>query len=103
MGADLPNDGTDGAGTEDPRLDALEARLERARNRDLPPEKQDDGGRAAGNRVIADLLGGLLGGALLGWGLDVLFGTQPGLLIGLAVLGLLAGFWNIIKRSTRRP
>ena len=94
----------DGPGdrTEDPRLDALEARLRDARGADVTPTKRDDGGQAAGNRVIADLIGGLLGGGLVGWGLDALFGTSPGLLIGLSVLGLLAGFWNIIKRSSRR-
>ena len=83
-------------------MDALDARLEQARGRTAAPERRDDGGQAAGNRVIADLLGGLLGGGLLGWGLDALFGTAPGLLIGLSVLGLLAGFWNVIKRSSRR-
>ena len=56
-----------------------------------------------GNRVLSYLIGGLLGGAAIGWALDQLFDTSPWLLLIMLFLGAAAGFWNIIKLSNRRP
>jgi len=92
---------------EDARLGSLEERLRRAQAEEA--ERTGQARRAAdrneqlGNRVLSYLIGGLAGGALIGWVLDRLLGTSPWLLITLLVLGTIGGFWNIIKISTRRP
>ena len=62
-----------------------------------------DANEQLGNRVLSTLIGGLVGGALIGWLLDRWFGTGHVLLISLMVLGTVGGFWSIIKMSTRRP
>ena len=53
---------------EDARIDALEKRLAAARQREdernRPKASGADANYRSGNRVLADLLGGLLGGAL---------------------------------------
>ena len=54
-----------------------------------------------GNRVLAELLGGMIGGALIGWVLDRLFGTSPALLLTLLFLGIGVAFRNIFRLSQR--
>ena len=54
-----------------------------------------------GNRVLAELLGGMIGGALIGWVLDRLFGTSPVLLLTLLFLGIGVAFRNIFRLSKR--
>ena len=92
---------------EDPRLRSLDERLQRAQ----AAENQRTGADKAvanesynlGNRVLAELLGGMIGGAAIGWALDQLFDTSPWLLLIMLFLGTAAGFWNIIKLSNQRP
>ena len=92
---------------EDARIDALEQRLNAARERE---EKRTgsavqgaDANYRSGNRALADLLGGVLGGLVLGWLFDWLFDTLPwGLLVGLA-LGIVVAFRNIIRSANQRP
>ncbi len=91
---------------EDARIDALEARLQAAREREeqrnRPQVSGADANYRSGNRVLADLLGGLLGGAVLGWLVDVLAGTTPwGLLVGL-FLGIVVAFRNIFRMANTR-
>lgn len=86
---------------EDARIDALEERLKAAREREeernRPKVKGVDPESRAGNRVLADLLGGVFGGALLGWVVDVFANTAPwGLLVGL-FLGIVVAFRNIFR------
>ena len=53
--------------------------------------------------MLAELIGGMVGGALIGWVIDRFAGTQPwGLLVMLA-LGTGAAFRNIIRISSKRP
>lgn len=87
----------------DARLDALERRLERAqREEDARTGRapKADANEQMGQKVLSYLIGGLLGGTLIGWALDQLFGTWPVLFITLMVLGTVSGFWSIIKLST---
>ena len=91
---------------EDARIDALEQRLKAAREREEkrnPSEssRKSDANYRAGNRVLADLLGGLIGGALFGW---AFVGTSPwGLLVGL-FLGIGVAFRNIFRMAgTQSP
>ena len=62
---------------EDARIDALEARLKAAREREeqrnRPQGTGADANYRSGNRVLADLLGGLLGGTVIGCGILAFF------------------------------
>jgi len=92
---------------EDARIDALEARLKAAREREekrnRPKVQGTDANYRAGNRALADLLGGLIGGSVIGWAVDALAGTSPwGLLVGL-FLGTVVAFRNIILSANKRP
>ena len=91
---------------EDARLDSLEQRLERAQAKEAERTGQApkaDANEQLGQRVLSYLLGGLLGGALIGWVLDKVFGTGHLLLVIGLVLGTVGGFWSIIKMANRRP
>jgi ATP synthase protein I len=90
---------------DDPRLRSLDERLRRAQ----AAENQRTGaGKTVatesynlGNRVLAELLGGMIGGAAIGWALDQLFGTTPVFLLLLLFLGIGVAFRNIIRLSKR--
>ncbi|MHA6721403.1 AtpZ/AtpI family protein [Sphingomonas sp. RS2018] len=92
---------------EDARLASLDERLERAKSDEaIRSGEARDGSEASyrlGNRVLAELIGGMVGGALIGWVLDRLLDTSPGFLIGLLFLGIAAAFRNIIRISSGRP
>ena len=89
----------------DARLDRLDARLKDAQRVEAvrtghgPPP---DANQAMGSKVLSYLIGGLVGGTLIGWLLDSLFGTWPVFFITLMVLGTASGFWSIIKLSTAK-
>jgi ATP synthase protein I len=91
---------------EDARIDALEARLRAAREREeqrnRPQVQGADPGYKLGNRVLAELIGGLLGGALIGWVIDRFAGTSPWGLLVMLFLGIVVAFRNIIRISSRR-
>ena len=92
---------------EDGRITSLNERLARAKSEEADRRsegrKAGDGDYRMGNRVLAELIGGMVGGALIGWVLDRLLGTSPWLLLGLLFLGTAAAFRNIIRLSTKRP
>ena len=81
----------------DERLSKLEASEAARTGRDRPAA---DPNYRLGNRVIADLIGGIAGGALVGWVIDRLFGTGPwGFMIFLA-LGIVVAFSNIFRLAS---
>jgi ATP synthase protein I len=92
---------------EDARLASLDERLKRAQAEEAERTGQNrkpaDSNEQLGNRVLSYLIGGMLGGAAIGWALDQLFDTTPWLLLIMLFLGTAAGFWNIIKLSNQRP
>ena len=105
MAADEP--GQDPELPEDARLTSLDERLKRAQadeaERTGQNRKAADSNEQLGNRVLSYLIGGMLGGAAIGWALDRLLDTSPWLLLVMLFLGTAAGFWNIIKLSNQRP
>lgn len=92
--------------TEDARLNALDERLRRAKADEAVRAGEDrvdnDKNYRLGNRVLAELIGGMIGGGLIGWVLDRLFGTSPWLLMVLLFLGIVSAFRNIIRISNQR-
>ena len=96
-----------GQDPQDSRLTSLEERLRQAERdeavRTGRAQAPVDQSYRMGNLALSYLIGGLAGGAVIGWVIDRLFGTSPGFLIALLILGTAAGFWNIVKLSNRRP
>jgi ATP synthase protein I len=91
---------------EDARLDSLDERLRRAQAEEAARTgkgRSADRNEQLGNRVLSYLIGGLGGGAVIGFAIDTMFGTSPWFLLGLLFLGTVAGFWSIIRISNRRP
>lgn len=91
---------------EDARLNSLDERLRQAKSEEAiraagGRDKGDESYRL-GNRVLAELIGGMAGGALIGWVLDRFLGTSPWLLLTLLFLGIIAAFRNIIRISNQR-
>ncbi len=92
---------------EDARIDALEERLKVAQKREeerKQPQKsaEADENYRIGNRVLAELIGGIGGGAFLGWVIDHFAGTSPWGLLVVMFLGIIVAFRNIFRISNRR-
>ncbi len=93
---------------EDARIASLQDRLARAQQAEAERTGTTQVGAAdenyrLGNRVLGELIGGIAGGALIGWVLDRLLGTSPWLLLVLLFLGIVVAFRNIIRLSSKRP
>ncbi|PKP93435.1 MAG: F0F1 ATP synthase assembly protein I [Alphaproteobacteria bacterium HGW-Alphaproteobacteria-16] len=91
---------------EDARITSLNERLARAQSEEVirkgETRRDDDKNYRLGNRVLAELIGGMVGGALIGWVLDRFLGTSPWLLLVLLALGIISAFRNIIRISNQR-
>ncbi|WP_066799169.1 AtpZ/AtpI family protein [Sphingomonas soli] len=90
---------------EDARLNSLDERLQRAKSEEAI--RNGSGGKGQGdynlgNRVLAELIGGMAGGALIGWLLDRFLGTSPWLLLVMLFMGIVSAFRNIIRISNKR-
>ena len=89
----------------DARLESLDRRLDRLQQAEAEKQAktQVDPNMRIGQVVMGYLIGGPLGGALIGWGLDSLLGTFPKLLVLGLLLGFGAGVWNIVRISKVSP
>jgi len=93
---------------EDARIDALEERLKAAREREEERTRPAAGAEAdanyrMGSRVLAELIGGIGGGAFIGWVIDWAAGTSPWGLLVVMAFGIVVAFRNIIRMSSQRP
>ena len=92
---------------EDARIDALEERLKAAQEREDQRSQSQvkgvDANYRSGNRVLADLLGGILGGLVIGWSIDYFAGTSPWGLLIMLFIGIVVAFRNIIKAANTQP
>ena len=99
--------GRDFTSAEDPRLSALDERLREARHAEALRTGQGaptaDAGYSLGNRVLAALIGSLVGSALIGWCIDRWFGTTPWALIVMLVLGIAVAFRQNLRIAGERP
>jgi ATP synthase protein I len=92
---------------DDPRIDSLDERLKAAREREEKRNKPTAGSETdenyrLGNRVLAELLGGVAGGLFIGWVIDHFAGTSPWGLMVMLFAGIGVAFRNIIRMSNRR-
>jgi ATP synthase protein I len=90
----------------DPRLEALDAKLDAAHVREATRTGKNHvapKGQSQGMRVMSELIGAPLGGAIIGWFLDSWFHTKPFLLLVMLFLGFAVAIRNIYKLSKQRP
>jgi ATP synthase protein I len=93
---------------EDPRIGSLDERLKAAQEREDERNRPSGSGHAdanyrMGSKVLSELMGGIGGGALVGWVIDRFAGTSPWGLLVLMFLGIIVAFRSIIRISSRRP
>lgn len=102
--ADTPPD-EDPTGA-DARIASLEERLSAARHseaqRTRSSQQGTDAGYRLGNRVLSELLGGMIGGAAVGVVIDWLVGRGHWGLMVMLFLGIVVAFRNIIRIANRR-
>lgn len=86
---------------DDPKLHKLDQELKSARqefDKDYNPKStEDEENIGVGARAGVELVGAIVGGALLGYGIDYYFNTSPAFFIGMTLLGVVTGFYNIYK------
>ena len=92
---------------EDTRINTLEERLKSAQEREEMRKQPQfntgaDDNYRMGNRILAELIGGIGGGAFLGWVIDHFAGTGPWGLLVVMLLGIVVAFRNIFRISNRR-
>ena len=89
----------------DARLDSLEQRLERAQQ--IEAKRTHKAGPDPTTRIAQQLFGHLVGapvgGGLIGWGLDTLFGTFPIFFLLMLFLGFGVGVRNVMRISKTGP
>ena len=90
---------------EDPALDSLEGRIAAARvaedkrlAKDHPPVE----GASGATRIASTMLGYPLGGIVVGFVLDKLFGTLPWIMIGLMFLAFIGACLQVMRGNSNR-
>lgn len=86
------------------RLDDLDARIKRLKGELADggaghKKRAATGGYGFAFTLAADMVGGLVGGGLLGWGFDSWLNTAPWGLLGFFLLGALAGMWSVYRTA----
>jgi ATP synthase protein I len=100
-----PDDAPKGPVAEDPALDSLEARLAAARKKE--DERLAKGhapmadGRSMGLVIASTMVGYPLGGIIVGYGLDRLFGTLPWITIVLMFLAFTGACLHVVRTYNR--
>ena len=91
---------------EDSRLRSLDERLDavkRAEVRKMARHKDTSKSSSIGQRAAGELIGGPVGGAVIGWVLDRLFGTYPWLMMAMLFLGFFVAVLNVYRLTSKRP
>ena len=83
------------------RLDALEAKLAEKRDAERPKRHQEEHYSQAQNawRMVIELVAGMAVGFAMGYGLDLLLGTKPWLMVVFLLLGFAAGVRAMIATA----
>ncbi|WP_207791484.1 AtpZ/AtpI family protein [Sandaracinobacteroides saxicola] len=82
-------------------LDALGARLAAAQAKHTPPREVAQRALASGTRYAVEIAVATMVGFAIGWQLDSWFGTKPWMAILFLMLGLAAGFTNLMRAVNR--
>jgi ATP synthase protein I len=85
----------------DARLDSLEQRLERVQQAEAKRihKAEPDPSTRIMQQLFGHLVGAPIGGGLIGWGLDALFGTFPIFFLLMLFLGFGVGVRNVMRIS----
>jgi ATP synthase protein I len=83
------------------RLADIEARLKKAREKrgEVRQVESPNSKLGIAFRLVTELLAAVIVGGAIGWGLDRLFGTGPLLLIVMFMVGVAAGFFNVVRSA----
>ena len=83
------------------RLDALERRLAAKRAADAPKPHMEEHYSQAQHawRMVVELVAGLGIGFVIGYGLDMVLGTKPFLMVVFTLLGFAAGVKTVIRTA----
>ena len=89
----------------DARLESLEKRLERLQQAEAakPAQVHADPNYRIGQLVLSHLVGAPIGGFVVGFVLDKIFGTKPWLMLVMLFLGFGVGIMNVIRISQTPP
>lgn len=82
------------------RLDERLGRIEASRAA-RKPRFDVEGGAGDGYRLLAELIGGVLGGLGFGWLFDQFAGTEPWGLIGGVLIGTMASVYLVVRSAGR--
>ena len=91
---------------EDPAIDSLEDRIAAARAAEDARQAKEHApmadGRGAGVQIVSTMVGYPLGGIVVGYGLDRLFGTLPWITIALMFLAFIGACLHVVRTHNNR-
>ena len=71
-----------------------------AADKGAPDSNAAVSGFSLGMKAASEFVAAVVVGALIGWGLDHLFGTKPLFIIVFFLLGVASGVWNVIRATS---
>ncbi|MEM7620271.1 MAG: AtpZ/AtpI family protein [Pseudomonadota bacterium] len=85
------------------RLAQLDQKIKRARDKNTPEAGPHPKNKAYSYafKITSELIAGPLVGGFIGWWLDGLLATKPLFLLTLFILGLTAGFMNVMRTAKK--
>ena len=83
------------------RLNEIEQRLRKARElrAEIRQVEAPNSKLGIAFRLVTELLAAVIVGGALGWGLDRIFATGPLFLIVMFLVGVAAGFFNVVRTA----
>jgi ATP synthase protein I len=83
------------------RLAEIEERLRKAREKRAEIRQVESPNSKLGIafRMVTELVAALIVGGAIGWGLDRVLGTGPFLFIVMFMVGVAAGFFNVVRSA----
>ena len=89
---------------EDPKLDSLEDRIAAARRAEDERVAKEHAPvvRTVGMQVVSTMVGYPLGGIIIGFGLDRLFGTAPWIMLGLMFAAFAGACLHVVQMNKNR-
>jgi len=97
----VANDPENAPGGEDPRIDSLEERIAAARQTEDQRIAQEHAPvvKAVGMQVVSTMVGYPLGGIVIGFVLDKVFGTAPWIMLGLMFAAFAGACLHVVQMN----